>query len=155
MLLGQWSAIDIRPGFTLTILSALQLKTQKLPPKGKLVALAVDEMSIKEGVAYDGATDTVEGFSGGCDVLANHAVAFVAKGITHRWKQPFGYFLSSGPLAGDKLQEYLFEGIKQLHAIGLILLIVITDQGSNNINLFITRLNVNVDRPYFMYGDGD
>lgn len=145
------SNINIYPGFSECILSALRLKVQKLPPKAKLVSIAMDEMAIKEGLAYDARRDSVEGFSDAS--LANHALVFLVRGLIHRWKQPFGYFLSSGPITGGTMKELLFDAVEHLHSIGLTVCVVISDQGSNNINLFQTKLKVNVEKPYFFCGD--
>ena len=51
------SNIDIQPGFNVNILSALQLKLEKLPAATNLFSIAMDEMAIKQGLAYDGKRD--------------------------------------------------------------------------------------------------
>ena len=56
-------------------------------------------------------------------------------------------------MSGKQTQSLLFEGIQLLQDISLILTAVITDQGSNNINLSQTRtrFHVNADKPYFVH----
>ena len=142
--------IDIYPGFNAAILNALRLKLQSSPSAAKLVCIAMDEMSIKEGLSYDGKRDLVEGFAE--STLANHVLVFLVKGLIHRWKQPFGYFYSSRPISGSRLKVLLFESIQCLQAIGLTVIVVVSDQGSNNVNLFQTQLQVTVERPFFMCG---
>ena len=143
--------VDIYPGFNKSIVSALKLKVQNLPEKGRLICLAMDEMAIKEGLAYDPRRDLVEGFDG--EQLCNHALVFVAKGIVHRWKQPFGFFFSTGAMTGDRMHPLVFEAITVLEEIGLKVVVVVSDQGSNNINLFQTKLKVSPKQPYFYHGD--
>ena len=141
--------LAIYPGFNSAILSALKLKVQNLPHAGRLVCIAMDEKAIKEGLVYDGRRDVIEGVVDG--TLANHALAFVVRGIIHRWKQPFGYFLASGPMSGERMGELLFEAIKLLEESGLEVTLGISDQGSNSINLFQIRLKTGVDKPFFVH----
>ena len=144
--------LNIYPGFSDIILSALKKKVEKLPAASKLVCLAIDEMSIKEGLAYDPRKDFVEGFVNGKE-LANHALAFVVRGLIHQWKQPFGYFLSSAPMKGDELKSLLVQAITKLTSIGLNVILVVSDQGSNNQNLYNTQLKVSEEKPYFYVND--
>ena len=144
--------IDVQPGFNINILSALQLKLEKLPAASKLVSIAMDEMAIKQGLAYDGKRDRVEGFAEG-EALADHALAFVVRGIVHRWKQPFAFFFSCGPISAATMKTLLFDAIERLQKIGLTVVVVLSDQGSNNISLFQTMLRTSVDSPFFMYGE--
>jgi hypothetical protein len=145
--------ISVYPGFNQNILDALQKKLAHSPPSAKLVIVTMDEMSMKEGVSYDRGRDVLEGFREEADrgeELANHAIAFMVRGITEKWKQPIGYFLSSGTMSGAKMKELLVECINKLQAIGLTILVVISDQGSNNRNLFGTQLGVTPESPYFI-----
>ena len=72
--------INVVEGFNEEILSALSLKVKNMPKLSKYVCLVYDEMSIKEGISYDGGHDRVEGFTKEKH-LANHALVFVARGI--------------------------------------------------------------------------
>ena len=85
--------VAVYPGFNQNIMDALKMKFANTPPNNKLVALVIDEMSIKEGVTYDSGSDLLEGLSVGKKrekVLANHAIAFMIRGIQEKWKQPIG-----------------------------------------------------------------
>lgn len=145
------SRVHVYPGFNKPVLSTLKLKLSKLPQKARVVSVALDEMAIKEGLTYDRETDGIEGFDG--ESLANHALVFMVKGMVHKWKQPFGYFVSNGPMSGNRQHELLLQAIDQLEQIGLIVMLVICDQGSNNINMFKTRMGVTIKKPYFMFGN--
>ena len=73
------------------------------------VSLVSDEMSIKQALLYNGKHDTIEGFEdfgfiGKTKYIANHAIAFVVRGLASKWKQPLGYFLSSGPIKSTILK---------------------------------------------------
>ena len=53
--------VEIYPGLNKTILTALEMKVCKLYAKEKLVAIAMDEMAIKEGLAYNARKYVIEG----------------------------------------------------------------------------------------------
>ena len=125
------------PGFNKNILRALQIKVWHLPAAGKLVCIAMDE--------YDPKRDIVEAFDG--EVLADHASAFTVQGVIHRWKQSFGYFFSSGLISAMRMKGLLFEAIDCLESIGLTVTVVVPDQGSNNVSLFESQLDVLIVNP--------
>ena len=113
-------------------------------------------MSIKEGVSYDSGRDLLEGLDEGLErgkVLANHAIGFMVRDLTEKWKQPIGYFLSSGPMSGKEMKSLLLDCIAKLKKIGPTVLVVTGDQGSNNRNLFEKHLGVNSDQPFFITDD--
>ena len=144
--------VRIYPGFNEHILDALRLKTAQLPALSKLVVLAIDEMAIKEGLSYDSGRDVIEGFSKNKE-LANHALVFMVRGIKDKWKQAIGNFLSSGPMSGECMEELIRKCITKLHDIGLTVILGVSDQGSNNQNLFQTILKVTTEKPYFYHND--
>ena len=58
---------------------------------------------IKKSLVYNAEKDIVEGYEdfgtmGRTKYVANHAIAFVVRGLISKWKQPVGYFLSSEPI---------------------------------------------------------
>ena len=144
--------IQVYPGFNVNILQAMKQKVSSM--KCKLCAVVMDEMSIKESLYYNVEKDSVEGFEdfgsqGRTQYVANHAMVFMVRGLLSKWKQPVGYFLSSGPMSGSLMKTLLFECIEKLADIGLQAKVVIGDQGSNNRNLFESILGANPKKPYF------
>lgn len=73
----------------------------------------------------------------------------MVKGVFEKWKQPIGYFLSSGTMTGAQMKVHLKECITKLQNIGLHVVLVVSDQGSNNRNLFEKELGITVDEPFF------
>lgn len=147
--------INVQPGFNNNILEALGHKVSSMSEAERLCVVIMDEMAMKECLCYNASKDAIEGFEdfgnlGRTKFIANHAIAFMVKGIFRRWKQPVGYFLSSGPMSGQTMKTLLFELIEKLAQIGLKVKVVIGDQGSNNRNLFETILKANVKKPYFV-----
>lgn len=147
--------INVYPGFNASVLEALKHKVSTMSAESKLCAVVMDEMSIKEALVYNVEKDEIEGFEnfgtlGKSKYVANHAIAFMVRGLMSKWKQPVGYFLSSGPMSGATMKELLFECIEKLTAVGLTVKVVIGDQGSNNRNLFESVLKATVNKPYFV-----
>ena len=84
--------------------------------------LAIDEMDIKGCLNYDSGLDVIQSFNDGViksNELANHALAFMIKGIVEKWKQPIGYFLFSTPMTGSDMKVLLLQCIWQLRTISL------------------------------------
>ena len=158
-LLRDLKKMNMKPGFIESILEALQVKVNTMDTRDRNVALVFDEMSIKEGLTYNTGRDIVEGFedfglAGQTRFLTNHAIAFIVKGLASKWKQPIGYFLSAGPIKASVLQMLTKLCITKLQAIGLNVVALICDQGSNN-RSFLVKMgeNVSVNRPYIMHND--
>ncbi len=85
--------------------------------------------------------------------MANHAIAFMVKGIFDKWKQPIGYFLSRGPMSGSLIKSHVLDCLTKLDNIGLVVTIIVCDQGSNNRNLFEKQLGITVEEPYFLHNN--
>ena len=158
-LLRDLKKMNMKPGFIGSILEALQVKVNTMDTRDQNVALVFDEMSIKEGLTYNTGRDIVEGFedfglAGQTRFLTNHAIAFIVKGLASKWKQPIGYFLSAGPIKASVLQTLTKSCITKLQAIGLNVVALICDQGSNN-RSFLGKMgeNISVNRPYIMHND--
>jgi hypothetical protein len=148
----------IYPGFHDNILEALKNKVSKFGEKDKQCVLVFDEMAVKSDLSYNKYCDQIEGFedfgsAGQSKFVANHALAFMVRGLAQKWKQCFGYFLSSGPISGSTLQDLTKQAIDKLAAIGLSVRVLICDQGSNNRRFVQTLSGVTVDKPYFVHDD--
>ena len=150
--------MNIKPGFSGSVIDALTLKVQAMDPIDRNVALVFDEMSIKQGLVYNEGTDSVEGFEDFGDVgqsryIANHAIAFMVRGLASKWKQPVGYFLSSGPIKATILRSLTKQCIDKIDKTGLNVVALVCDQGSNN-RSFIQHLEkVTIEKPYIMHGN--
>ena len=158
-LLHDLKKMNMKPGFSESILEALQVKVKTMDIRDQNVALVFDEMSIKEGLTYNTGRDIVEGFedfghAGQTRFLANHAIAFMVRGLASKWKQPIGYFLSAGPIKASVLQTLTKSCITKLQSIGLNVVALICDQGSNN-RSFLGKKGekVSVNRPYIIHND--
>ena len=57
------------------------------------------------------------------EALADHAIAFVMHGIVHRWKQPFAFFFSCGPICAATMKMLLCDMIGSLQKIRLTVVV--------------------------------
>ena len=62
---------------------------------------------------------------------ANSAMVFMVKGILHNWKQPVAYFLVNESCSSGRLKRIIDEAFLHLEAMGLTVLPIKSDQGSN------------------------
>ena len=129
------------------------MKSASWSESSKLVAVVIDEMALKEGLSYDKGRDLIEGFIPAGKQLANHALVHMVRGLTEKWKQAVGYFLSSGPISAADIKVHLLECITRFKDVGLKVVVIIGDQGSNNRNLFQSLLRCTIDKPFFVYNN--
>ena len=100
----------------------------------------------------------MEGFEDFGDIgqtryIANHAIAFMVRGPASKWKQPVGYFLSSGLIKTTILQSLTKACVDQIDKTGLNVVALVCDEGSNN-RSFIQQLEkVTTAQPFIMYGN--
>ena len=148
--------MSIKPGFSEFVLEALKVKVNTMDCRDKNVFLVFDEMGIKEGLLYNAGRDIIEGFEDFGNIsqtgyIANHAIAFMVRGLSSKWKQPIGYLLSSGPIRAITLQSLTRSCISKVTETGLNVVALICDQGSNNRSFIQHMEKVTIDRPYLMY----
>ena len=121
----------------------------------RLCTLTMDEISLKANLQYDPVKDEVVGFEDfgngdRTDNIATSALVFMARGIKDNWKQPLGYLLVNESCPCDKLQTKLYEMLDTLTDVGLHVVTIISDLGSNFQKL-LTHLKVTPQEPWFVY----
>ena len=129
--------IQLQPGFHDAVLSVLKEKFRNASKAEKMCVLSFDEMSVRSKLTYLRGSDTVEGYEdhghlGRRQVVANHALVFMVRGVTGRWKQAVGFFLSSGVTKAVKLKELLLECIRRLQEAGMSVVATVCDMGTPN-----------------------
>ena len=144
---------NLSPGFNDKVFDALRLKVASMPEIDCQCAVTFDEISLKSALAYNSQRDVIEGFEnfgelGQTKYMATHALVFMARGLSSKWKQPVGYFISSGPITGKILQSLTRSCVTKLTNIGLSVKALICDQGSNNRQFLETFEKVTSDRPF-------
>ena len=120
----------------------------------------MDEISLKAHLYYDIKVDNIVGledYGAGqrTNKVATSGLVFLVISISGGWKQPLGYALVSGACPRDEMEMLLRETIDKLEGIGLKVLVVVSDMGSNfqsldkhfniipsNHGLFIMKRNI-------------
>ena len=110
--------IQMRPGFHDAILALIKEKFARASAKDKLCVISFDEMQLKPRLTYQRGEDLIEGFAdhgslGRKKACANHALVMMARGVTKRWKQPVGFFLSAGTTKAAAQQQLLTQCIQR------------------------------------------
>ncbi|KAG8236871.1 hypothetical protein J437_LFUL017075 [Ladona fulva] len=103
----------------------------------KCCILLFDEMSLGEGFKYNDHEDRIIGFEdlgslGRTQRHANHALVFMAQGLTKAWKQPVAYYYVHGTCPTKALKSLLLEIIARLQRCGLKVMATVCDQISSN-----------------------
>jgi len=94
------------------VFDALQCKVAACKPIDRQCVLVFDEITIKTQLLHNSQGECIEGFEnlgslGRTLFVANHALAFIFRGLASKWKQCIGYSLTCGPIAGKKIQYHL------------------------------------------------
>lgn len=130
--------VDIYPGCSVKFMEAFKLKVNSMNPEDRKCVLIFDEMSIKSAVKYDKRRDCIEGLEDLGPVLGNtkyvgdHALVFMVRGLRSKWKQPLGYFITSSTVKAQTLKMLLLDMIDKVIEVGLNPVVVLSDQGLNN-----------------------
>ena len=156
LLRSLWKS-NLSPGFSDNVFDALKLKVASMPQIACQCAVTFDEISLKSALAYNSQRDVIEGFDNFGDLgqskyMATHEVhgdtCTCLQGLSSKWKQPVGYFLSSGPITGKMLQSLTRSCIDKLTKNGLSVKVLIYDQGSNNRQYIESLGKVTCDKPF-------
>ena len=77
----------------------------------------------------------------------------MVRGLASKWKQPVGYFLSSGPIKARILQSLTQQYIAKVDQTGLNVVALVCDQGSNNQSFIQNLEKVTIQKPYIKHGN--
>lgn len=149
--LNRWiSHYKVREGFDLQLLNSLQVKIQSLPEENRVCTLLIDEMSLKQNSQYDRYVDKIVGICLENDkiVFPSTATVFMVSGVKMKWRQAIGYFFTGKGMLGKDLKEKIVHCIELLQDIGLHIIAITSDQGSN-FSSAISLLKVTEDQPHF------
>ena len=149
---------DVYPGFNRQIIEALRWKASSMGELSTLCAISMDKMSVNERLSYNARNHEVKGLEdfgslGKSKYVSDHAIAFMVRRLVDKWKQPIGYFRSSGRMSASTMNSLLFEYIKKPADVRHDVKVGICDQGFNNRNFFETVYIVNQINPYFLASD--
>ncbi|KAF2891001.1 hypothetical protein ILUMI_15172, partial [Ignelater luminosus] len=147
---------EINPGFNYFIFSAIQIRDNTLGTLARDCVLCLDEMSLKTFLFYNISQDSIIGYhhsiSGKSYEVANNVLVVMARGINGNWKQPIAYFFLNSICSVDDLIKIIFSATTKLQNIGLNVLSVVPDEGTDFMKLS-KQLNVTPEKPYFFIND--
>jgi len=117
-------------------MKVLKSNVEKLPPSQKYCSLLFDEMSISAELHYNEHLDGIEGFEDygyeRTQKFANHALVFMVRGITKKYKQPIAYFFCQGSTNNHRLSKIIKDVICEVYSTGLHVVATISHQGATN-----------------------
>ena len=157
--LRRWvSRLPGTPGITEAAMNVIETKVKVMNSISKICSLCIDEMSLKTNLIYDISADEVLGFvdlgaGKKCELIATSALVVMACGMADKWKQPLGYFLVHESCKSIDVKRILFDAIDKLDSIGLKVVCVISDLGSNFQKL-VRELGVTPTQPWFLTESG-
>nr|CAH7759939.1 unnamed protein product [Callosobruchus chinensis] len=128
--------VKISPGVDDNVFSYLEKKVAHFSPLDKNCIVCIDE---------------ILAMSEHSNPLMNATVVMI-RGLCKNWKQPLSYVLVNSVCPARKLEQLLKKNIERLQCIGLNVLAVVCDMGSNNIKLS-ENLQITAERPFFVCGN--
>ena len=153
-----WRYISKMPaatGISQGALNIIKKKVDHMRENEKLCNLCMDEISLKTNLFYDIANDKIiglEDYGSGTRTkkLANSALVLLLISISGKWKQPLGYVLVNGGCPTREMEELMKDAIDKVEGIGLNVVVVTSDLGSNFQSL-AKHLNISPESPWFMH----
>ncbi|ERL91401.1 hypothetical protein D910_08733 [Dendroctonus ponderosae] len=92
-----------------------------------------------------------KGSLGRTNDLADHALLFMAQGVTQKWKQPISYYFTKNTISAADLQTLISEVIRDLANIGLHVKCTVCHQGPTN----VSALRQKTENNFFFIENGN
>lgn len=131
--------VKFSPGINENLFQLLKIKVSKMNELDKVCVLCLGEMSIKANLYYNISRDEIVGFedNGENKTLkpASSATVFMVRGLKANWKQAIAYLFSQTNYSVQDMLFLINKIVKWLSFIGLDVVCLITDMGSNCIEL--------------------
>lgn len=150
--LDRWTShYIVNDGFDDAMLKNLEQKVQSIPVENRVCVLLMDEMSIKQNAQYNRHSDQIIGIcnENGKLIFTNTATVFMISGLRSKWRHGVGYFMTENGLKGGTIKDNLIKCIGLMQKIGLRILAITADQGSNFCKA-LAQLGISIKRPFFM-----
>ena len=142
-------------GLTQPSIDVIATKVEAMSSTAKMCVISMDEMSLKSHLFYECSKDKVIGLEGlGDEItsnkLATSAIVLMARGIIENWKQPIAYYFVNESCSSDTVKEKLTDAITKLENIGLNVLGVVSNIGSN-FDKFVRKMGTTPANSWFMH----
>ncbi|CAB3998968.1 Transposable element P transposase [Paramuricea clavata] len=139
--------------FTGYAVETIAKKVNTMSAAGKQCIISFDEISLKTNLSYQSNTDELVGLEDYGDgsksnFLATSAIVFMTRGIVDNWKQPLMNEACNSIIVKEKLVDI----IEKVESIGLNVVAVISDIGSN-FQKFVKEMGITPENPWFVHGE--
>lgn len=123
-----------------SIFNAIQIKVKTMLEQDKHCTLCIDEMALQSNLYYNTGRDELVGLhdlgNGNKEFsYAKNALVIMARGLYSNWKQPVAYFFLKSQFPAATLRDALEECVAKLTRAGLHVEALVSDMGSNFIEL--------------------
>ena len=135
-------SIFFKAGINNQFCEHLKIKAQTMTPMQKACVVMFDEMTIMKNLEYNKNIDVVEGFEdlgmeleggGRRKYVGTHALVIMIRGLYHKWKIPFSYYIAGrGGVKAPDLKIILEKALNKIAEIGFIPKAVVCDQAPIN-----------------------
>jgi hypothetical protein len=89
---------------------------------------------------------------GRTESYGTHALTFMIRGLAEPWKIPISFFISANSAKGANQAIWLKKIIPKLFEVGLILKLVVCDQGTNNQST-LKHMGITYTEPFYRYNN--
>ena len=148
------SRMPDKTGISQGSLKIMEKKVMQMNPREKECTLCMDEISLKTNLFYSVPSDKIIGLedfgSYRTNKVATSAFVLLIRSISGNWKQPLAYYLVNRGCPRDAMEDIVKEAIDKLECIGLNVVVVMSDQGSNFYSL-ANHLKVTPEEPWFIH----
>ncbi|KAH8035469.1 hypothetical protein HPB51_005704 [Rhipicephalus microplus] len=142
------SGIPCKYGYNEVALSTIKAHFQGKSHIRRCGVLLLDEIKLKQSVAFNKASCKMDGFvdygdvtSTATDKLADHGLVFMFVPLFEDWVQPIASFATKGAAPGKVLSELVLSAVLELHKSNASVLAIISDGAGNNHSMW-TQLGI-------------
>ncbi len=116
----------------------------------------LDEISLKKSIDYDAAQDKILGISQKKNSteldFESGALVLLVSGLKTYWRQAFAYFFVKSAMHSNSLFSVIIQAIEKLAEIGLEVIVISSDQGSNFTGL-LSLMKVSKEQEQTLFND--
>ena len=146
--------LEFPPGLHDIVIEYFKIKTKSLKDLEKICTLSIYEASIKANLSYSIKNDEVislEDLGEETKSLkpACYLSVLMVKGVFKKFEKPIGYYFVHTAIDATFLKNAIIHAIKKLQEIGLDIITLSSDMGSNFLSL-AKLLGATAQSPYFM-----
>lgn len=111
------SKIEIKEDINSFLMDNIEKSATKLKERERYCMLLFDEMSLMPNISYDKYEDSIVGIVDG--KIVDHALVFMVRGVTRKWKQTVAYSFCKGSSKPQHLQMMIKSLVRGLRKAGM------------------------------------